>query len=62
MKRVFLTERDKWLVTRAANDSQSYACNGEKWVSFDDTVAIKARVTKIYNWYTIIEPNTRWIL
>lgn len=47
MKRIFLTEKDKWLVTRATSDSQSYACNGEKWVSFDDMVAIKARVTEI---------------
>lgn len=47
MKEVFVTDKDKWKVTRAKSDSQSYATKGDKWVSFDDMVTIKARVTEI---------------
>jgi len=44
MKKIYLTEKNKWLVTKGTVDSQPFACNGDKWVSFDDINAIKYRV------------------
>jgi hypothetical protein len=44
MKKLFLTEENKWQITRGTNDSQPFASNKEKWVSFDDLNSIKQRV------------------
>lgn len=44
MKKIFLTEKNSWIITRGTNDSQPFACSREKWVSFDDLRSIKNRV------------------
>jgi hypothetical protein len=45
---MFLTEKDKWLITRGSNDSQPFASNGDKWVAFDDLNAVKHRVSDFF--------------
>jgi len=39
-----MKENSTWLVTRGDNDTQSFACNGSHWSSFDDMNAVKIRV------------------
>lgn len=51
MRKLFLTDKSEWVITRGSNDSQPFACNGDKWVSFDDVNAVKNRVSAALDLY-----------
>ncbi|XP_059484370.1 probable chitinase 10 [Neocloeon triangulifer] len=44
MRRIYVTEKNNWVITKGTNESQTFACNGDKWTSFDDINAIKYRM------------------